>query len=643
MQCSSVAMCWIFEFHSKVLCWRQRACSAVAGLGVSVFLIASQISETKASFNEFQEGRFPAVIEPISLLPDQDPDGERGLVINGAYASQFVGSALATGDFNADGVDDILAGFVPDSPIPGVPPSGAALILGQSDLEMGSDGVELLDAFDGLIGPEQIVLAVDPLELGYRARNLGDIDHDGIDDFGLNKRIPLLDRGFREGRLFIVYGGSEVEDAFVNYPDLLPENGGDGSRGIVFTGLDTEFLGRDFFGDHDISGDGYDDLILLSNRVAEPVRGLGQAFVLYGSPGRTWPAEIDTDFLLNMPVDQGFSIIPPVPEELMSVDTGFPNARFIEDMNSDGIDEIIMCRPISQQVGTQGNGTCYVIFGRAGPAPFPAVLDLGILLERNGGDGSGGFVVTGGDLAILGSNTRESRRGGYDVGSAGDFDGDGHADLVINAPGSTVFGVSTPPRSEAYLIYGGQSFPAEIDFRDGFAQVASQIRITRFRSEVEVGPGDNFATAIQGVGDLNADGFDDISISAEFTLDTPNTGSWVIFGRPDMPEEFTVESLLPENGGNGSGGFIVRNFLNEEGLGQGITHGDFDNDGIDDVVLGGAVSDPGGRSNAGRVVVIYGRGSQAVGVPVLSITGLVLMIGLFGFLTCLKLRNNRPL
>lgn len=603
---------------------------------IAMVITASPMFDSSAAANQTQVHTFPPSLSGTDFLPEQNPGGSIGLVINGAFSAQEFGWGLAAGDFNADGVDDLLAGFAPNSPNPGQPPGGAALIFGASDLSMGPDGIELLDAFQGTIDPEQIALALHPEQAGFRVRNLGDLDNDGIEDLGFNKRTPVVGGGFQDGQVFVVYGGPTVAQDFADYESLLPENGGDGTRGFVLTGSDAEFLGRDFFGGEDINGDGLDDFIVLSNREFDATRGMGMAWVIYGYGDRTWPAQIDQAALSTLPPERGFAIVPPVLEHIPASDDGFYDARFVDDLNQDGIGEIVLCRSISQYPGTDFNGSCFLLFGRAGSQPFPSVVDLGMLLTQNGGDGASGMVLTGANRAALGSNSLSKERGGFDVGNAGDFDGDGFPDLVINAPGVNV-------QSETYLIFGGQPFPAEIDFRDGFDAVAGQIRLTRFRSDQEA-PSSllHFGTAIQGIGDVNHDGFDDVAMTGEFGIDLENTGAWIVFGQPSPPQEFVADSLLADNGGDGRGGLFVRDFPDEEGLGVGLAHGDFNDDGIDDVAIGGPLSDPGGRSNAGRVVILYGRGG-ATGVPSLNSLGLLMLVALLGLLAVGALRRLNTL
>lgn len=103
----------------------------------------------------------------------------------------------------------------------------------------------------------------------------------------------------------------------------------------------------------------------------------------------------------------------------------------------------------------------------------------------------------------------------------------------------------------------------------------------------------------------------------------------MIYGRADPPAEFNVADLLPVNGGDGSRGFLVRDLPDEESLGRTISAGDFNGDGLIDMAFGGLAMDPGNRSNAGRVVVLFGRGLALPGpiaVPVVGIWALLLLV-----------------
>ncbi|MBT9317745.1 hypothetical protein [Leptothoe spongobia] len=100
-------------------------------------------------------------------------------------------------------------------------------------------------------------------------------------------------------------------------------------------------------------------------------------------------------------------------------------------VNSDGIDDLIVSTFIADPNGKFGTGQ---------QSGFSPTLERSDLLSENGGDSSQGFVINGitrGDHA------------GISVSSAGNFNGDGIDDLIIDADNAN----SVPNNSgESYLI-----------------------------------------------------------------------------------------------------------------------------------------------------------------------------------------------
>lgn len=136
-----------------------------------------------------------------------------------------------------------------------------------------------------------------------------------------------------------------------------------------------------------------------------------------------------------------------------------------------------------------------------------------------------------------------------------------------------------------------------------------------------VGPHDNARVAfVRGLGDVNGDGVRDYAVgSLEARSDFANAGSpivgavFIIYSRPTGVEgDLLLErlSLAPDNPNrlNGvylkgvSGAVIGRSF---------DTAGDFDNDGVDDVIVG----NPAGANGAGEAIVVLGSPADALQSP----------------------------
>ncbi len=491
---------------------------------------------------------YPPVFDPSVLLPANGADGSAGFVINGANGGDFLGEAMVMGaDVNGDGRDDLLVGA---SEFDGVSSIGAAvLVIGNTEVPMTADGLELQSILAGEVDPATAAAVVYPRPLGrfgYRVRFMGDLDGDGISELGITATEAIGSTEVDEqGQTFILYGGPDIAALLPDFERILPANGGDGSEGFVFTGgAGSNLLGHDFFGGHDINGDGHDDLLILAQKQFEPERSVGLIFVLYGSGEGNWPAEMSFADLLAMPPQQGFLIVPPVQQEF-ALSPGPANARLVSDLNGDGLAEIAYCARESHFPDTSANGECYVIFGRAGAAPFPALFDTNLLLPAFGGDGSQGLVITGSEPGEnLGSRTTFTtlRHDAIDV--VGDFDGDGQRELLIGAAGRGLPG-------KAWLLFGQSNYQAHIDLRQFDTDPPEWPRITRIDQTALGNTGvQSFALVIGDAGGINGDGLADIALY-DSGIQT-YTGVWIIYGRPDLPRAFDAASLLPDNGGDGS-------------------------------------------------------------------------------------------
>ena len=75
-----------------------------------------------------------------------------------------------------------------------------------------------------------------------------------------------------------------------------------------------------------------------------------------------------------------------------------------------------------------------------------------------------------------------------------------------------------------------------------------------------------------------------------------------------FPAAFELRSLLPEAGGDGTAGFVLKGVDSDDFSGWSVSNaGDVNGDGIDDLIIGARDADPNGRSEAGESYVVYGR------------------------------------
>ena len=111
--------------------------------------------------------------------------------------------------------------------------------------------------------------------------------------------------------------------------------------------------------------------------------------------------------------------------------------------------------------------------------------------------------------------------------------------------------------------------------------------------------------SVSVVGDINGDGFDDLIIRANVAdpNDTSEAGeSYVVFGRADGFSASLDLSLL-----EGSNDFVLNGIDAADDSGYSTSSaGDFNGDGIDDLVIGGRFADANG-TNSGESYVVFGQ------------------------------------
>ena len=226
---------------------------------------------------------------------------------------------------------------------------------------------------------------------------------------------------------------------------------------------------------------------------------------------------------------------------------------------------------------------------------FPPLFQLRELRPSLGGDGSEGFVIPG--LA--------ESDGLSIVSAAGDLNGDELADFVVALPeaGSGAGRAS----GRVYVIYGRDSgFPPSLALSSlspaGGGDGTSGFVLTGAWAFDRVGD------TVSGAGDINGDGVADLIIGGAARFGSAG-GAYVLYGNPaGFDAVVDLADLLPENGGDGSAGFALRGSVQDSDTGGAFvsTAGDFNNDGIDDVLL---AADNFGTNTPIDQYIVYGRQS----------------------------------
>ncbi len=467
------------------------AAGDINGDGIDDFIVGdprddpfgrSRAGSVAVVFGREGAGGFPAE------LTADDLDGTNGFRIAGWDPVDYAGVSVAgIGDFDGDGVDDLLFG-VPGSGL--LADSGGAIVLFGRDASVGETFPAWLDLDAGVFGAVLLQpLLGEGLRVGEVVAAAGDVNGDGLSDVILGATGDADDG---RGKAYVVFGYASRASLFLESVD--------GSNGFRIDGSETDGrLGIAVSSAGDLNGDGFDDVIIgadgeRSRRYCPGYGGCytvtgGRAYVLFGGATGTFPATLDATSLTGA---NGFAIEGGTRDGRLGT-----SVASLADLNGDGFDDAAIGAPWSDPTrrydpyAFYNAGQVFVVYGR--DAGFPATLDVDTL------EASEGFVLNGDtDDRFLG----EAIAGGPDV------NGDGLPDVSLRG------------QSRAFVLFGRRDdFPAEVP-------VASLNGTAGFQVENEVMPG--------SAGDLNGDGVADLAFGIPFEASVGR--AYVLYGRqPQAP------------------------------------------------------------------------------------------------------------
>jgi Ca2+-binding RTX toxin-like protein len=414
-----------------------------------------------------------------------------GFRIQGDDSADSAGwSVSILSDVNGDGLDDFIIG----APFAGPDREGFAyVVFGRT----GGFGPIDLTTFTGTDG---FIIQGDEGDLaGTSVSSAGDVNGDGYNDIIVG--APQGDDGGNNaGEAYVIFGKAGGFGT-IDLGALTP------AQGFVIQGdLANDTLGVNVSGAGDTNGDGYDDLVVASER------DKSDAYIILGKVGGFGTIDLTGRSVLDLSsfsASDGFVIMP------KSYTMWGYTVAAAGDLNGDGYDDLILGAPYSGEfpnpfIANEREGEAFVIFGKAGGFQN---IDLDALAP------SDGFIIRGYD---------ENAFAGWSVAGNADVNGDGFDDVVIGA----IQGESTGTMNgDAYVIYGRAS-----DFGTPDSTGANVLDVqTMSDSDGFIVQGDadvDNAGYSVSLGDLNGDGFAEVIVGAPFGDDTSTSAgeTYVIYG-----------------------------------------------------------------------------------------------------------------
>ncbi len=474
--------------------------------------------------------------------------------------------ALAIGDFDCDGFDDVAIGS-PNVTANGAIDAGAVVVLygsvaglsttGAQQWTQSSPGVpggsEDHDRFGSKLAAGKLSSdSCDELVIGAENEALGD---------------PVL---FNVGAVTMLRGNAagltSTGAVFLPRSDETGDNGPQSN-------------------DHYAAALAIGDVVSLGGSLHELIGG-----VIFDSPGLFVDRGGSIDIRRassSEPLEGRVGRFNQDQDNVSQIESGdnFGAALAIGDFDNDGIKDIAIGAPGEDTAGIDSVGAVTVMYGSA--VPF----------------GSGGTLTFDQETAgVPGVNEAGDALGS--VLAAGDFDADGDDDLVIGLPFEDIGGGFN---DGSVVVRNGRSSGGVNGFDASLSFDAVQFGISSPGSPTVMG-------SALAVGDFNDDGFADLAMGAPGAVDGSSNSAGKVVVLYGQASGLTISGAQIWHQGVTA---IPGSPTSLDFFGAGLGSGDFDGNGVDDLVIGIPGEDSVGGSQ-GAVQVLYGFSSAPRPDPIFA-------------------------